>query len=188
MILNSNNSQFIFKFPSDFLTPEIVEKYNPQITRFPIPYEKIIDYLNHSIQAVTWPQISLELVQQETFNRKADFKGGKSAERQFEKTIDVTFKTNESYINYFIMLDLLLGYWKIGEHTPTFLPDLSLYLLDHSGYVTLILYFEHIVFSGLSSLELSYTDLVPEYKSFTATFNFERFSIKNQIDGKIQSI
>ena len=64
MILNSKNNQFIFKLPKGFIYPDIEEKYNFYLKRLPTPFETITDYVNHTIQSVTFPAVNSDEVEQ----------------------------------------------------------------------------------------------------------------------------
>lgn len=180
MLLNSKFSNFLFTFPIDFFPKEIEDKYKEVFNRNNVVFTKLIDYVNYTIQAVSWPSINLETVEQEFDNKTRTYKSGKNAERYIERTIDVTFKTTDSYLNYFIMQDTLLHYWKLGETDKIFLPDLSLQVLDHYGHRTLTMILRDTVFSGLSALELSYSNNVPEFRTFNSTFKFTVIDYKTE--------
>lgn len=180
MLLNSKFSNFLFTFPVDFFPKEITEKYSEVFNRSNVIFSKLTDYMNYTIQAVSWPAINLETVQQEYETTTKTYKGGKNAERYVDRTIDVTFKTTDSYLNYFVMQDTLFHYWKLGVTDELFLPDLSLQILDHYGNRTLTMILRDTVLSGLSALELSYASNLPEFKTFNTTFNFRKIDYKTE--------
>lgn len=173
MLLNSKYSNFLFTFPIDFFPKEIKEKYKIVFNRNNVIFTNLENYVNYTIQSVSWPAITLETVQQEFQNVIKTYKGGREAERYIDRSIEVTFKTTDSYLNYFIMQDTLFHYWKLGETNKMFLPDLTLQVLDHYGYRIVTLLLRDTVFSGLSALELSYSSNIPEFRTFTASFNFK---------------
>ena len=64
MILNAKNNQFVFRFPKGFIYPEIEEKYNYYLKRLPTPFENILDYVNHTVQSVTFPSVQADQIEQ----------------------------------------------------------------------------------------------------------------------------
>ncbi len=177
MILNSKYNNFVIKFLPDFVPKEIREKYLKFIKRFPIPFDNVLDYLNFTIQTVSWPSLATETVEQ---NGKTvlPFKGGKDLFAYFNKEMNVTFKTTEGFLNYFILLEMLINYWSLGNtNDSTYVPDIYLTLLDHSGYHMFTYAFRDVVWTGISELELSYATNVPEYKTFDCSFKYKVFEI-----------
>ncbi len=64
MRLSSQGSQFIFNLPNDFLKSEIISTYTPILEKNWIQYENVIDYLNSTIKAVSFPGISFDTPKQ----------------------------------------------------------------------------------------------------------------------------
>jgi hypothetical protein len=190
MILNSKYNDFIFKFPPNFFTKEIVDKYDPFIKRLKMPYNNLVDYINFTVQSVSWPSISTETVEQFSDHGVRYFPGGWNLQMYTSKELIVTFKTTESYINYFIMYDLLEYYWQKNKNKESIshLPSLHLMLLDRYGYLLVTFQYDYIVFSGLSELELSYASNVPEFRTFTASFKADVVKAIREYDnfGKIK--
>jgi hypothetical protein len=59
---------FVFKFPKDFLPKEIEEKYNKILNREKSVIRTSIDYLNESIQGVSFPGITDLLIEQTQYS------------------------------------------------------------------------------------------------------------------------
>lgn len=173
MLLNSKYNDFVFKFPPMFFPKKFDNKYLPFLNRSKIPFTSITDYINYTIQSVSWPSITTETIEQFYKNGYRVYKGGWDLLTYTSREIVVTFKTVESYINYFIMQDLLEYYWDIyqgKEENMSHLPNLYLMLLDRYGYLIVTFKYTNVVFHSLSELELSYASNVPEFRTFTATF------------------
>ena len=181
MLLNSKFSNFDFRFPKGFFFPEIEERYDIFFKRQPIPYTNLTDYVNYTVQSVSWPAVTTDTTEQLFKDAIKTYKGGFEAPRYFDRTFDVTFRTTEGYLNYWIMHDQFFKYWEWGPEHEMFLPDFNLKILDHSGYLVMTMIFKDVVFSGLSELELSYANNVPEYKSFNATFKFKIIDLKKEL-------
>jgi len=171
MLLNSRYNNFNFQFPKNFFYESIIKRYDPFFKRVPIPYTNLSDFMSYTVQSVSWPAISTEIAEQYKHSSKPVYKSGFGGERYMSKELTVTFRTVEGYLNYFVMNDMYLEYWKLfNENEKIFVPNLTLYLLDHYGYLLMTVHYKDVVYSGLSELELSYASNVPEFKTFTATF------------------
>ena len=64
MRLSSQNSQFVFNLPADFLPTEILETYTPILEKNWIQYENIIDYINSTIKSVNFPGLNFDMPKQ----------------------------------------------------------------------------------------------------------------------------
>jgi len=56
-----------------------------------------------------------------------------------------------------------------------------LYLLDHYGYLFMTMQYQGVIYKGLSELEISYASNVPEFRTFTATFDCDVVSPKREL-------
>ena len=70
MRLSSQNSQFIFNMPQNFLKPEILQTYIPVLEKNWVQYENVIDYINSTIKGVNFPGISFDMPKQITVRGK----------------------------------------------------------------------------------------------------------------------
>jgi hypothetical protein len=59
MRLSSQNSQFVFNLPSNFLPQEIIDTYKPILEKNWIQYDNVIDYINSTIKSVTYPGLNI---------------------------------------------------------------------------------------------------------------------------------
>jgi len=183
-LLNSKFSNFVLNFPKGWFYPEVVEMYEPYFKRTVIPYTNLTDYINFTIQSVSWPAITLETVSQDRKDLTATYKSGWDLTRSTAKNLTITFRTTEGFLNYFIMRSQLEMYFAKGKDAKNdiFLPDLNLLMLDHYGFLILVQRMKFVVFSGLSELELSQAANVPEYKTFTADFNYSALTFTKEFD------
>lgn len=177
MLLNSKNNNFVLKFPPDFISKELNKKYEPYIRRFPIPFERVIDFLNYTIQGISWPSIAMEPIEQFTQSSKQYYKSGSSTWEKYSKDITITLRLTEGFLNYFIMRDIFEEYWLKGPGDEPYKAPFLLTLLDNLGYSFISFNFDKPVFIGISDIELSYATNVPEYKTFDLSFNYTDFTI-----------
>jgi len=183
MLLNSKFSNFSILFPRKFFYEEIEEKYDVFFKRSPIVYQNITDYVNYTIQAISWPDIAAETVEQTFKDVIKTSKSGWDAKRFMTRSFDITFRTTEGFLNYWIMYDQFFKYWEYGGNDRMFLPNLNLRIHDHMGYLVMTMIFRNVVFSGISAMELSYSSNMPEPKTFTCTFAHTDIILRNESGG-----
>jgi len=128
MILNSRNNNFIITIPRNFVYPSIVKKYETYLKRLPLPYDNLSDYLNASIQAMTFPSLSTELVEQVLYEEpvSAGFEAGSSTTTPSgavtpinETTLSVEEPKTRKYVTTGIIIAvfLFIVYW-FAERGP----------------------------------------------------------------------
>jgi hypothetical protein len=178
MILNSRNSNFIVNFPKGWFYKEVEDKYKIYLKRFPVPYTNLTSFVNYSIQSCTFPAFTAETVEQSTQNMHTTWKGGFDLDLYVDKQITITFKTTESFVNYFAMMDQFTQFY---HHTQVkeFLPPITLHLLDHHGFLSTSFLMRYVVMNSMSELELSYSSDTPEFRTFDVNFQFSLFEVKN---------
>jgi hypothetical protein len=180
MILSSKNNNFIVRLNKGFIYPDIAKRYETYLKRLPLPYESVHDYLTASIQAVSFPSLDIETVEQVLYEDPHTSKGGKKFERYLDRSFTITFKTYEGYINYWIMFDLFRKYYDL-DNKDQYLPDINLTFMDHTGFEFITINFNQIVFTGLSELELNYSSNSAEFKTFTAKFKYNYINIQKRL-------
>jgi len=177
MILNAKNNNFRFEFPRNFFEDNITKEYEYIIKRLPCPYKTIRDYVNASIQEVTFPSVSLPKVEQQSLhNPEIPWKGKGNLELNIDKEITVTFKLYEGFVNYWIMFEHLDHFYKYTTRKQ-FLPDMFLMFLDNTGYELFTIKFGRIIYNGISDLSLSFATNVPEFNTFTCDFTYTSFNL-----------
>lgn len=183
-LLNSRFSNFLLNFPKGWFYPEVIEMYDPFFRRTKSPYTNLVDFMNFTIQSVSWPAIAIETVTQDKKDAQITYKNGWDLTRQTEKNLTITFRTTEGFLNYFVMKSQLEMFFAKGKDAKNdvVLPDLNLLVLDHYGYLVLRQNMKGIVFMGLSELELSQSSNVPEYRTFTCDFKYSTLSFQQEFD------
>ena len=180
MILNARNNNFIVRFNKGFFYPSIVKKYETYLKRLPMPYENLHDYMTASIQAMTFPPLTAEPVEQILNTDNYSSKGGLRLERYLDRNITLTFKLYEGYINYWVMFDMFRAFYDL-DNKDEYLTDINLTFLDHTGFEFITIDFNQIVLTGLSELELNYSSSTAEFRNFTATFKYNYIKIQKRL-------
>lgn len=180
MILNARQNQFDFRFPRGFFFPEIEEKYRTFVRALPLPFDTVADFMNHTIQSVRIPQLTLGNVEQYLSARKTYWRGHLPQHLATSQDFQVTFKLTEGYINYFIMYDQIRLFHEFSNEIE-FLPTMKLRLLDYGGREYIAIKLQQILITGMTTLELSYTNAIPQQTSFTCDFKFNIFEIQREL-------
>ena len=88
-----------------------------------MPYDSVIDYVNSTIKEVVFPAASFNTKEQIIKRGKSvSFKAATSVYDTFTNELDITFRSVDSYINYFILLEVLVEFYLNTEkhHIPMF--------------------------------------------------------------------
>ena len=197
MILGSKNNQFIFKLPKGFIYPEIEEKYNFYLKRLPEPFENITDYVNHTIQSVTFPSVSSDEIEQWTGRQTSvDNSAGSRRgitknpqywrqsldfERVMPKEFTVNFKLADGYLNYWVLYETYRQYLTV-PNTADYFPDLHIMFLDRYGYQLLTSTYKQPIIKSISEVEMNYSSVAMEFKIFSLGFKYNNMDISIKLD------
>lgn len=181
MILNAKNNNFRFEFPRNFFFDSVIEKYTPYIKKMPIPYDNLRDYINSSIQSVSFPSMEGPTVDQTLLEDPVKWRGRGRMERWLSRDFTVTFKLYEAYLNYWIMFEQLHAFYSY-EQPDYLLGDFVLQFLDNNGYEMIAFKFGKVVYTGISNLELSFSSNMPQFTTFTCNFHYNYPEILNRRD------
>lgn len=177
MRLSSQSSQFIYNLPSDFVTPEVVNSYQPILEKNWIQYENIIDYINSTIKSVSFPGISFDMPKQVLPRGKTrNFKPAINVQDIITThEITVTFRSVDSDLNYWLMFDLITKHYLDLE--SSFLKPFTLTCLDiHRDAIYAIRFYE-IIIKSLSEINFNYSQQKIASKEFTMSFHFNFYDI-----------
>lgn len=184
---------FKFSFPKDFLPKEVEEKYQTILNKNQGVIVTPIDYLNESIQGVTFPGISDILIQQPQHSSndirrrlghinvepKTDitYQTSSNPLDKITKEFKVTFRYNQGLYNYFMMYETI--FHQVcknlnGEHIPV----LYIELLNGEGTKTSRIVFKDVLIDGIDGLEFNYNKVDREAGTFDVTFKFNNIDFE----------
>lgn len=172
MRISSLNSQFIFSLPSDFIPQEIINTYNPILSKNWIQYENVVDYLNSTIKSVNYPGLQIDTPEQKLIRGKVrSYKPAKNVQDILStRDLAVTFRSVDSDLNYWICYDIFTKHYLDTEHL--FINPFVLTAIDiwRDGIYN-IRFFE-LIAVGLSENTFNYSQQKIQSKEFTMTFRF----------------
>lgn len=181
MILNSLNNQFVIIFPPGFFYPEIVKRWEPVVKRMKLPYQSLEDFINATVQSITFPSVDINGVQQPQSQFQIQYRPGKELEPLIEKNLTITFKLSEGFISYWILFEQIEMFLEYGEKVP-FWPPLYVSFLDHKGFELVVFSFEKIIPTSLSQFEVAYSQTAADFNTFNMGIRYNRFNIKRRVD------
>lgn len=178
---------FRFSLPKDFLPEEIEAKYSRIIKSNQAVITTPIDYLNESIQGVSFPSISDVIVMQgqrgsndisrrfgkTNFEPKADmiYQSPANLLDKIDRSFKVTFRINQGLYNYFMVYETL--FHQIckpidrGHQTVYYIE-----LLNEVGEITSRVVFKDVLMDGIDGLEFNFNKIDREAGTFDVTFKF----------------
>jgi hypothetical protein len=179
--LSSQSSQFVFNLPANFVPPEVLNSYTPILDKNWIQYENVIDYLNSTIKAVSFPGISFELPMQYLIRGKErQYKPAKNIQDIVGHDITITFASVDADINYWIVFDIVSKHYLDVDNL--YLNPFTITAVDiHRDGIYRII-FKEIILKNLSDNKFDYAQQKISSKEFTMTFHFNFYQVEFLLD------
>jgi hypothetical protein len=168
---NSNLDNFIFNFPTDFVPDELEERYKVHLKNFHKPYDTVLDYMNSQILDITVPAMTFPTVDQKKWNGKEKvYRGALSPYDVYNRDFNVTMKSVDFNIPYFIMQDIMLyHYMKNGK---SYLEPFNITILDEERREHFKIILSELVPVGLSDTRLAYNIKNVDLQTYTVSFKY----------------
>lgn len=183
MILNARANSFYFVFPKGFFPSGVQDKYFQYIKSQSIPYDTLTQYMNSTIQSVSFPSLQVDNVTQtRPLGKTITYQSATPIQNMFSQGFNVTFRMAEGFINYFVMLETMLEHLNF-KNPNLFVENLPLQILDNNGNVIVTAKFKGVTIASLSELTLNYTQNNPTATSFSAGFNYNYLSLDLNMAG-----
>ena len=182
MLLNARQNGFIFNFPRGFFSDALNQKYLGYVKRMPIPYDSMKDFMNSTIQQITFPTFqSIDHVEQtRPGGYKQNYKSSTNIQNLVKRDFNVTFKLGEGFINYWVMYESIVEFLDFNNKEEV-LPDLTLHLLDHEGVIMATVDFQQPIYTSLSEVQLNFASTTPQFTTFSVGFRCNYVKIKLDI-------
>ena len=168
---------FYIEFTKKFIPEQIEEFYRPYIKNMPTQVDSPRDIVEGSLQGITVPSYQFDSVTQghvDTFNnneKSTNWRSTLNPQELTEKSITLTFKLLSGYINYWIMLDTFFYHYDM-KNPNAVIGDISLRILDKDGLIMFTRIYRDCLLTGISDFELSYSDNIQTFETFTATIQY----------------
>lgn len=171
MRISSQNNQFLFNFPTDFIAKEVDERLKRYMEKNWIPYQDTMSYINSTIKEIVFPSISYDGSEQtHKFGKKIEYKPAGNIHDTYNSTLDITLRSVDSHANYFMMQQIFAEYF--NNTRKYYLPWISLFVLDKDGDFLYSVVFREPLLKSLSEVRLMYQAMDVSEQTFTMTFKY----------------
>ena len=168
---SSQNNQFLFNFPADFMPTEVEDRLKRYMVKNWIPYTDPMAYINSTIKEVVFPGVSYEGSEQtHKFGKKIEYKPANNIYDTYTSTLDLTLRSVDSHTNYFMLQQIFAEYY--NNTKKNYLPWLNLILLDKDGDFLYSVLFRSVLLKSLSEQRMSYQSMDVSEQTFSITFKF----------------
>lgn len=182
MNISSQSSLFIFNLPVDLVNAKLETEYMKLLKKNRIPYESVVDYLNSSIKEITFPGLNFDLpIQTQKYGKEISWKSSRNVYDTFNRELDITFKSVNSHLNYFIILDMCLNEYLDVQNTYS--SPMFVRILDKHKDAIFEIRFRSVNLKSLSENRLNYSDSAIEEKTFTVTFAYNYLDLTSLLSG-----
>ena len=166
------SNQFDFALPYDFIPASMEERYMKLLGNQRKLYATVVDYLNSTIQDISFPAINFPVVSNpQILQRKIiKWKTVGNIYDLFEDTITVSLLNVDSNINYIIFLDVLMNHYHNVE--KAYDEPLIITVIDQNRNALYHIQFRDVIWTGLSSNKFAFNDQTIQNKTFTMTFEY----------------
>lgn len=181
MRISSQSSQFVFNLPPDFIPSEVIQSYTPILEKNWIQYENVLDYLNSTIKAVSFPGISFDTPMQHLIRGKERmYKPAKNIQDIVGHDITITFASVDADINYWIVFDILSKHYLDTDHL--YVNPFTITAVDIHRDGIYRISFREIILKSLSENTFNYSQQKVSSKEFTMVFHFNFYDIEFLLD------
>ena len=176
MRLNSQSNQFLFQYPSDFISTEVNDRLKRYMDKNWIPYQDPISYINSTIKEIVFPSVSYEGSEQTHMKgKKIEYKPATNIHDTYTSSLDITMRSVDSHTNYFMMQQIFAEYY--NNTRKYYLPWMNLFVLDKDGDFLYSVIFRESLLKSLSEVRMMYQSMDVTEQTFSVTFKFNFIDI-----------
>lgn len=172
MNLGTLNNQFHFNLPLDFVPDGYEERYMKLLGDKRKLYSSVLDYLNSTIQSMSFPGIAFPTVSNPQILKRKQIKWKTVGNIYdlFDKTVTVTFLNVDSNLNYIIFMDILMNHY-LNVEKP-YDEALIITVIDQDRNALYHLQYRDVIWTGISDNNFAFNDQIVQSKTFTMTFEY----------------
>lgn len=176
MRLNSASNQFLFNFPTDFISKDVEDRIKKYMDKNWIPYTDPMAYINSTIKEIVFPSISYEGSEQTHMKgKKVEYKPAINIYDTYTNSLDITLRSVDSHANYFMMQQIFAEYY--NNTRKYYLPWIQLFILDKDGDFLYSVNFRSALLKSLSEVRLMYQSMDVAEQTFSITFKYNYMDI-----------
>ena len=175
MRISSQNNQFIFCFPQDFVSRRLEKQFQILMDKNHVPYNDVIDYINATIKDIVFPSVSYETAEQRIrHGKKIQWREAGNVMDKFQGEIDVTFRSVDSHLNYFIVLQILNDFYL---NKANYFDVVNIKVLDKDGDLIYTVLLKEVIYKSLGELRMAYYATDFNEQTFTIQFAYNFIDI-----------
>lgn len=191
---------FKFQFPKDFLPEELDKKYSKVLAKNASVLVSPIEYLNESIQGVTFPGMSELTIEQSqiALNPNRFIEGKQGTEPHYKhnylssinplaainREFKVTMRQNQGLYNYWMIYETIF-HKILKDKVPTFDEVFTLYIMNETGEVCARVDMYDNYIKDLDGIEFNYNKVDRQTDTFDVTFVFNNIEFEIMQDGAV---
>ena len=189
--LSPRYDQFRFCFPKDFIPKDLEAKYSALLNQDANVLRSPIDYLNESIQGITFPGVESILAQQTQHSTNPvqrrnspglgrinvepavdiNYKNPTNPLSLIKREFTVTFRFNQGLYNYFLLYEILF-YLMCKDINEPCAEVFFIDILNEEGVPVSRIKFADVFMDSIEGLEFSFNKVERETGTFNVTFHF----------------
>ena len=175
MRISSQNNQFIFCFPQDFVSRRLEKQFQILMDKNHVPYNDVIDYINATIKDIVFPSVSYETAEQRVrHGKKIQWREAGNVMDKFQGEIDVTFRSVDSHLNYFMVLQILNDFYL---NKANYFDVVNIKVLDKDGDLIYTVLLKEVIYKSLGELRMAYYATDFNEQTFTIQFAYNFIDI-----------
>ena len=175
MRISSQNNQFIFNWPQDFVTRRLETQFQILMDKNHIPYNDVVDYINASIKDIVFPSLSYDVAEQKLYHGKNyKWREAGNVMDKFQGEIDVTFRSVDSHLNYFMVLQILNDFYLNKDN---YFDVINIKVLDKDGDLIYTVLLKEVIYKSLGELRMAYYATDFNEQTFTIQFHYNFIGI-----------
>jgi hypothetical protein len=175
MRISSQNNQFIFCFPQDFISRRLEKQFQILMDKNHIPYNDVVDYINATIKDIVFPSVSYETAEQRIrHGKKINWRESGNVMDKFQGEIDVTFRSVDSHLNYFMVLQILNDFYL---NKANYFDVVNIKILDKDGDLIYTVLLKEVIYKSLGELRMAYYASEFNEQTFTIQFHYNFIDI-----------
>lgn len=178
MLLNNLQQNFVITTDLNWFYPEVVDTWLSVLHRMFLPYNTVEDFINSQISSVNFPGLSASNPAQDIQLYNVQKRIGKAFDQIVSKQLNLTIKTTESYISYFVMRDQYRRFLALGETAKyLYMNPIKICLLNDGGFAMMEYVYKELTPSSISDLNLQYNQTVGNFNTFSMSFTYNYYDV-----------
>jgi len=181
-------NKFKLHIPPNWFYPEVVNAVWKSLRQLDLPFESVEAYMNSTVINGLIPGLKDDGSgkQISSTERTRAYKGSLLPKENVGKTINVSFKLKDNFLNWIIFYKQALTYLDHNAgHDRVFLPPIYMNIQDDYGNNIINLIYREIRIQEVPSLDFTKQDRGIITRDFQITFAFNDFDIEFELNRTI---